>query len=166
MDFSEVKSVFGFRVRLQNTKSRFQNLNPDFPIERNLIIGIFTSKSVCSDIKRRWCYTTSVYRVKKHGTGKMSSLWQQMSFIHTKNLRADINHHGFAQICYLAFRVCEKKAVILSPYQIYHFGWLILMAHWSASSRLRIPADNFSASYACVSPEEQASSWWPDTTSE
>ena len=35
-DFSEVKSVFGFRVRLQNPKSRFQNRNPDFPIERNL----------------------------------------------------------------------------------------------------------------------------------
>ena len=36
-DFSEVKSVFGFRVRLQNPKSRSQNLNPDFPIERNLL---------------------------------------------------------------------------------------------------------------------------------
>ena len=38
-DFSEVKSVFGFRVRLQNPKSRFQNLNPDFLIERNLNSG-------------------------------------------------------------------------------------------------------------------------------
>ena len=36
-DFSEVKSVFGFRVRLLNPKSRSQNLNPDFPIERNLL---------------------------------------------------------------------------------------------------------------------------------
>ena len=36
-DFSEVKSVFGFRVRLQNPKSGFQNLNPDFPIKRNLL---------------------------------------------------------------------------------------------------------------------------------
>ena len=35
-DFSVVKSVFGFRVRLQRKKSGFQNLNPDFPIERNL----------------------------------------------------------------------------------------------------------------------------------
>ena len=35
-DFSEVKSVFGFRVRLQNPKFGFQNLNPNFPIERNL----------------------------------------------------------------------------------------------------------------------------------
>ena len=34
-DFSEVKSVFGFRVRLQNQKSGFQNLNPNSPIERN-----------------------------------------------------------------------------------------------------------------------------------
>ena len=34
-DFSEVKSVFGFRIRLQNPKSGFQNLNLDFPIERN-----------------------------------------------------------------------------------------------------------------------------------
>ena len=34
-DFSEVKCVIGFRVRLQNPKSEFQNLNPDFPIERN-----------------------------------------------------------------------------------------------------------------------------------
>ena len=36
MDFSEVKSIFGFHVRLQNPESRFQNLNPDFPIKRNL----------------------------------------------------------------------------------------------------------------------------------
>ena len=35
-DFSEVKSVFEFRVRLQNPKSGFQNLNPNSPIERNL----------------------------------------------------------------------------------------------------------------------------------
>ena len=37
-DFSGVKSVIkviGFRVRLQKPKSGFQNLNPDFPIERN-----------------------------------------------------------------------------------------------------------------------------------
>ena len=27
---------FGFRVRQQNPKSRFQNPNPDFPIERKL----------------------------------------------------------------------------------------------------------------------------------
>ena len=35
-DFSEVKSVFGFRVRLGNPDLDFQNLNPDFPIERTL----------------------------------------------------------------------------------------------------------------------------------
>ena len=36
MDFSEVKSVFGFRVRLGNPELGFENLNPDFPIERTL----------------------------------------------------------------------------------------------------------------------------------
>ena len=40
-DFSEVNSVFGCRVRLQNPKSSFQNLNPNFPIERNLILYVF-----------------------------------------------------------------------------------------------------------------------------
>ena len=35
-DFSEVKSVFGFRVRLGNPDLDFENLNPDFPIERTL----------------------------------------------------------------------------------------------------------------------------------
>ena len=34
-NFSEVKSVFGSGVRLENPKSGFQRLNPDFPIERN-----------------------------------------------------------------------------------------------------------------------------------
>ena len=34
-DSSEAKSVFGFLVLLQNPKSGFQNLDPDFPIERN-----------------------------------------------------------------------------------------------------------------------------------
>ena len=33
-DFSEVKSVFGFRVRLGNPDLDFENLNPDFPIKR------------------------------------------------------------------------------------------------------------------------------------
>ena len=33
-DFAEVKSVFGFRVRLGNPDLDFENLNPDFPIER------------------------------------------------------------------------------------------------------------------------------------
>ena len=35
-DFSEVKSVFGFRVRLGNPDLDFENLNTDFPIERTL----------------------------------------------------------------------------------------------------------------------------------
>ena len=37
-DFSEVKSVFGFRVRLGNPDVDFENLNPDFPIERTLSV--------------------------------------------------------------------------------------------------------------------------------
>ena len=39
-DFSKVKSVFGFRVRLGNPDLDFENLNPDFPIERilNLVL--------------------------------------------------------------------------------------------------------------------------------
>ena len=36
-----MKSVFGFRVRFQNPKSGFQNLNPNFPIERNLNLRTF-----------------------------------------------------------------------------------------------------------------------------
>ena len=36
MDFSEVKSVFGFRIWLGNPDLDFENLNPDFPIERTL----------------------------------------------------------------------------------------------------------------------------------
>ena len=35
-DFSEVKSVFGFRIWLRNPDLDFENLNPDFPIERTL----------------------------------------------------------------------------------------------------------------------------------
>ena len=35
-DFSEVKSVLGFCVRLGNQDLDFENLNPDFPIERTL----------------------------------------------------------------------------------------------------------------------------------
>ena len=34
MNFLEVKSVFGFRVRLGNPDLDFENLNPDFPMER------------------------------------------------------------------------------------------------------------------------------------
>ena len=35
-DMSAVKSVFGFRVRLEIRNPDFENLNPDFPIERSL----------------------------------------------------------------------------------------------------------------------------------
>ena len=34
-----MKSVFGFRVRLGNPDFDFENLNPDFPIERDLSRG-------------------------------------------------------------------------------------------------------------------------------
>ena len=37
-----MKSVFGFRVRLGNPDLDFENLNPDFPIERTLRISIIT----------------------------------------------------------------------------------------------------------------------------
>ena len=59
-DFSEVKSFSGFRVRLQNPKSGFQNLNPDFPIERNLVVRremltVFSSYSwMYFSFYRRW----------------------------------------------------------------------------------------------------------------
>ena len=33
--FAALKYVFGLRLLLQNPKSGFQNLNPDFPMERN-----------------------------------------------------------------------------------------------------------------------------------
>ena len=39
-DFSEVKSVFGFRVRLGNPDLDFENRNPDFPIERVRILRL------------------------------------------------------------------------------------------------------------------------------
>ena len=37
-----MKSVFGFRVRLGDPDLDFENLNPDFPIERTLIVYIVT----------------------------------------------------------------------------------------------------------------------------
>ena len=39
-NFSEVKSVFGFPVRLGNPDLDFENLNPDFPIERTHILHL------------------------------------------------------------------------------------------------------------------------------
>ena len=35
-DISALKSVFGFRVRLEIRNPDFENLNPDLPIERTL----------------------------------------------------------------------------------------------------------------------------------
>ena len=40
-DFSEVKSVVGFRVRLGNPDLDFENLTPDFPIERTLRVATY-----------------------------------------------------------------------------------------------------------------------------
>ena len=42
-DFSEVKSVFGFRVRLGNPDLDFEHLSPDFPIERTLSVLIMAA---------------------------------------------------------------------------------------------------------------------------
>ena len=55
-DISALKSVFGFRVRLQIRNPDFQNLNPDFPIERTLrryfgIDIVFRRLSVAMDCK-------------------------------------------------------------------------------------------------------------------
>ena len=55
-DISALKSVFGFRVRLQIRNPDFQNLNPDFPIERTLrqyfgIDFVFRRLSVAMDCK-------------------------------------------------------------------------------------------------------------------
>ena len=41
-----MKSVFGFRVRLGNPDLDFENLNPDFPIERTLYNMLATLKGV------------------------------------------------------------------------------------------------------------------------
>ena len=43
-DISALKSVFGFRVRLEIRNPDFENLNPDFPIERTLSLSIFFLK--------------------------------------------------------------------------------------------------------------------------
>ena len=51
-DFSEVKSVFGFRVRLGNPDLDFENLNPDFPIKRTLR-GLLTKYSDLYEILSR-----------------------------------------------------------------------------------------------------------------
>ena len=40
-NFSEVKSVFGYRVRLGNPDLEFENLNLDFPIERTQCLFFF-----------------------------------------------------------------------------------------------------------------------------
>ena len=42
--FSALKSVYGFRVRLQNPKAGIYNLNPDFLIERTLREEIIKKK--------------------------------------------------------------------------------------------------------------------------
>ena len=42
-----MKSIFGFRVRLGNPDLDFENLNPDFPIERTLAITKATLVVLC-----------------------------------------------------------------------------------------------------------------------
>ena len=71
-DFSQVKSVFGFRVRLGNSDLDFENLNPDFPIERTLRVRV--SNPPGSPIPKYWSSTTpprqsSSRNEKKRRTG-------------------------------------------------------------------------------------------------
>ena len=56
-----MKSVFGFRVRLGNSDLDFENLNPDFPIERTLRVRV--SNSPGSPIPKYWLSTTLPARI-------------------------------------------------------------------------------------------------------
>ena len=67
-----MKSVFGFRVRLGNSDFDFENLNPDFPIERTLRVRV--SNPPGSPIPKYWSSTTpprqsSSRNEKKRRTG-------------------------------------------------------------------------------------------------
>ena len=66
MDFSEVKSVFGFRVQLGNPDLEFENLNPDFPIERTLrqlmMVTNQTTISVWVNVIKRNAYLYNLAR--------------------------------------------------------------------------------------------------------
>ena len=49
-DISALKSVFGFRVRLEIRNPDFENLNPDFPIERTPGKEVGNAILVVSDV--------------------------------------------------------------------------------------------------------------------
>ena len=64
--FANPFSDFGGRVRLQNLKSAFQNLNPHFPIERNPSVTTFMQSSIIT-------FPHITQRKKK----KLKRLWEQ-----------------------------------------------------------------------------------------
>ena len=53
-DISALKSVFGFRVRLEIRNPDFENLNPDFPIERTLNATFAVSATGQSKIRLKF----------------------------------------------------------------------------------------------------------------
>ena len=61
MDFSEVKSVFGFRVRLGNLDLDFENLNPDFPIERTQRYKIYNNYENTDEVNHNYFIMNSKY---------------------------------------------------------------------------------------------------------
>ena len=61
MDFSEVESVFGFRVRLGNPDLDFENLNPDFPIERTQRYKIYNNYESTDEVNHNYFIMNSKY---------------------------------------------------------------------------------------------------------
>ena len=80
-DFSEVKSVFGFRVRLGNPNLDFENLNPDLPIERtvdshtNSVISHAVVKMASKTVTRSFTQDTDKTYLKAYPLSKQRVLY-------------------------------------------------------------------------------------------
>ena len=77
-----MKSVFGFRVRLGNPDLEFENLNPDFPIERtlsqlyNLFLAVICSLSFNQDFtKEDFEYLVENWETKLDRCGRGDQKW-------------------------------------------------------------------------------------------
>ena len=56
-----MKSVFGFRVLLGYPDLDFENLNPDFPIERTLCVTLLTTVQTSNSyLKRSFSYSRAM----------------------------------------------------------------------------------------------------------
>ena len=105
-DIPALKSVFGFRVRLQIRNPYFKNLNPDFPIERT--VKVCGGHGLSMDIQPTLALRTPRNAITRTATKSP----------------AKTNYRRLTEINYRYYRLSLMRTLMWGPYSVrYKESW-------------------------------------------